>query len=227
MSPTNSSEIAKLLSEPFPEEMEKTIVKSGVSLIYLPISEVINRLNKVLGVDNWSFEIISVRRDEVDVDEIIAHVSLSAIIDGKSVVKHGFGGQSVKRQKKDNKPVDLGNDFKGAVSDALKKAAQQFGVGLYLARSADAMDAEDAIDSPPNNPAQTSEIDEKWNNFVAVAKTLTAEQKDLLNEFWTTYSGGRPKPTRSTVSEDDIDALVIEAMRLSFGATLVEKSDGN
>ena len=111
--------------------MEKTLVKSGVSLIYLPISEVINRLNKVLGVENWSFEIISVRRDEVDTDEIIAHVSLSAEIDGKSIVKHGFGGQTVKRQRKDNKPVDLGNDFKGAVSDALKKAAQQLGIGLF------------------------------------------------------------------------------------------------
>lgn len=227
MSPTNSHEIAKLLAEPFPEEMEKVLVKSGVSLVYLPISEVINRLNKVLGVENWSFEIISVRRDEVDIDEIIAHVSLSAEIDGKSIVKHGFGGQSVKRQKKDNKPVDLGNDFKGAVSDALKKAAQQLGVGLYLARSTDAMDAEEAIDSPPQPVEPPSILDEKWNNFFSVVRSLNAEQKELLNNFWSTYSGGRPKPTRATVSEKDVDALVVEAMRLSFGATLVDTADDN
>jgi hypothetical protein len=222
----NSQDIARQLAEPFPEEMEKTLVKSGISLIYLPISEVINRLNKVLGVENWSFEIISVRRDEVDVDEIIAHVSLSAQIDGKSIVKHGFGGQTVKRQRKDNKPVDLGNDFKGAVSDALKKAAQQLGIGLYLARSADAMDAEDAIHSAPQQPEQPSELDERWNNFVSVTKTLTQEQKDSLNDFWAKHSGGKPKPTRATATEDDIDVLVVEAMRLSFGATLVEPTDG-
>ena len=217
----NSTEVARMLAEPFPEEMEKTIVKSGVQLVYLPISEVINRLNKVIGVNNWSFEIISVRRDEIDTDEIIAHVSLVATIDGLTVVKHGFGGQSVKRQRKDNKPVDLGNDFKGAVSDALKKAAQQLGVGLYLARTADALDAEDAqASSAPANDVPT-EIDEKWGNFVAITKTLTSEQKDSLNMFWEKHSGGKPKPTRSTATEQDIDALVVEAMRLSFGATLV------
>lgn len=222
---TNSTEIARQLAEPFPEEMERTIVKSGVSLVYLPISEVINRLNKVLGVENWSFEIISVRRDDVDTDEIIAHVSLSASIDGHYVTKHGFGGQSVKRQRKDNKPVDLGNDFKGAVSDALKKAAQQLGVGLYLARSADAMDAEDAIYSAPQQQEAPSVLDEKWGNFVAVTKTLSQEQKDALNDFWAKHSGGKPKPTRATAEEQDIDALVVEAMRLSFGATLVESTD--
>jgi hypothetical protein len=222
---TNSSEIARLLAEPFPEEMERVLVKSGVELIYLPISEVINRLNKVLGVDSWSFKIQSVYRDHVDTDEIIAHVSLTAIINGNKVVKDGFGGQTVKRQRKDNKPVDLGNDFKGAVSDALKKAAQQLGVGLYLARSADALDAEDAILSQHPQPEQPSELDEKWNNFVSVAKTLNQEQKDSLNDFWAKHSGGKPKPTRSTVNEQDIDALVVEAMRLSFGATLVENTD--
>lgn len=218
----NSLEVARMLAEPFPEEMEKTIVKSGVQLVYLPISEVINRLNKVIGVNNWSFEIISVRRDEIDTDEIIAHVSLVATIDGLTVVKHGFGGQSVKRQRKDNKPVDLGNDFKGAVSDALKKAAQQLGVGLYLARTADALDAEDAQSSSAPTNDVPSEIDEKWGNFVAITKTLTSEQKDSLNLFWEKHSGGKPKPTRSTATEQDIDALVVEAMRLSFGATLVE-----
>jgi hypothetical protein len=223
MTPQN---ISHLLAEPFPQEMEKVLVKSGVELIYLPISEVINRLNKVLGVDSWSFEIISVRRDEIDTDEIIAHVSLTARIGEATVIKHGFGGQSVKRQRKDNKPVDLGNDFKGAVSDALKKAAQQLGVGLYLARSSDALDAEDAISSQQTaQPEQPSELDEKWDNFVSVAKTLSQEQKDSLNDFWAKHSSGKPKPTRSTVNEDDIDALVIEAMRLSFGATIVESAN--
>jgi hypothetical protein len=222
----NNQDIARQLAEPFPEEMEKTLVKSGVSLIYLPISEVIARLNKVLGVDAWSFEIISVKRDEIDTDEIIAHVNLIVTIGESTIIKHGFGGQTVKRQRKDNKPVDLGNDFKGAVSDALKKAAQQLGIGLYLARSADAMDAEDAIHSAPQQPEQPSELDERWNNFVSVTKTLTQEQKDSLNDFWAKHSGNKPKPTRATATEEDIDILVVEAMRLSFGATLVEPTDG-
>lgn len=219
----SSAEIAKLLAEPFPDEMERTIVKSGVQLVYLPISEVINRLNKVLGIENWSFEIISVKRDELDKDEVVAHVALTATINGTTVVKHGFGGQLIKRQKKDNKALDVGNDFKGAVSDALKKAAQLLGVGLYLARSADALDAEDAIESSQTNHAPKSELDDKWENFVSITKTLTSEQKDQLNEFWAKHSGGKPKPTRATATVEDVEALSVEALRLSFGATIVKK----
>jgi recombination DNA repair RAD52 pathway protein len=226
----NSHEIAKMLAEPFPEEMEKVIVKSGVQLVYLPISEVINRLNKVLGVDGWSFEILSVRRDEVDVDELVAHVVLTAEINGKQVTKHGFGGQSVKRQRKDNKPVDLGNDFKGAVSDALKKAAQQLGIGLYLARSTDAMDAEEAMNgSEQQAPVvqQNNELDEQWNNFVEITRAMSKEQKDSLNAFWEAHSGGKPKPTKSTATKEDIESLVVEALKIQFsGSKMMEENSG-
>lgn len=223
----NVNEIATALSAQFPEEMERVIVKSGVELVYLPISEVIARLNKVLGVDGWSFEVISVQRDAFDTDEITAHVSLTANINGRTVVKHGIGGQSVKRQRKDNKPVDLGNDFKGAVSDALKKAAQQLGVGLYLARSAEALDAEDAIDAGPSQQetqqkqqsGPKNEVEERWDAFVEIVNGLTKEQKDELNQFWASHAGTRPKPTKATATLEDLEPLTIEALRLRFGGT--------
>jgi hypothetical protein len=58
-----------------------------------------------------------------------------------AVTKDGFGGQKIKRTKA-GEIVDLGDEFKGAFSDALKKAAQQFGVALYLARSDEALSIE-------------------------------------------------------------------------------------
>ncbi len=102
----DASSIMKELYAQFPQESERTIVKSGVSLVYLPISEVINRLNKVLGVEGWSFEIISVRRDEIDQDELVAHVALTAEVGDKRVVKHGFGGSNVKRAKSIDQDFD-------------------------------------------------------------------------------------------------------------------------
>lgn len=223
----SGSAISLNLSSPFPEEMEKTIVKGGVSLIYLPISEVINRLNKVIGVDSWSFEIVSVARDVVDTDEIVAHVNLSVLFpDGRTVTKHGIGGQSVKRAKASGKPIDLGNDFKGAVSDALKKAAQTLGIGLYLARSADAMDAEMMIDAEIvsiNAPVRI--IDEqvglRWDSFVGIAKALSADKKEALNSYWDKESKGGPKPRKETVTIDELDGLIAEATRLSFGGEFV------
>ena len=69
---TKNQTLMTALAEPFPVEMEKTLVKSGMSLVYLPVSEVINRLNKVLGPESWSFTVISIERDQYDNDEIIA-----------------------------------------------------------------------------------------------------------------------------------------------------------
>ena len=69
-------EVYAPLSEPFPQEMERTINKGGTSLTYIPVSEVINRLNKVLGVDKWSFTIVRCERDAIDPDFVVAHVRI-------------------------------------------------------------------------------------------------------------------------------------------------------
>lgn len=37
------------LSEPFPPEMERELRKGGTTLVYIPVSEVIARLNRILG----------------------------------------------------------------------------------------------------------------------------------------------------------------------------------
>jgi hypothetical protein len=222
---TKNQTLMTALAEPFPVEMEKTLVKSGISLVYLPVSEVINRLNKVLGPESWSFTVISIERDQYDNDEIIAHINLSIDFgDGKIVNKHGIGGQSVKRAKSTGKPIDLGNDFKGAVSDALKKAAQQLGVGLYLARSTDAMDIEDAMDADLVNKSTIAaqqnispEVSQKWENFMSIVKSLSSEKKSELNAYWDKASSGQPKPRKETITLDALDGLITEATRLSFG----------
>lgn len=213
--------IHQQLSEPFPPEMEKTLVKSGVALTYIPVSEVINRLNKVLGVDKWDFFVNSCERDAHDPEFITAKVRLCWNVDGNNdaVYKEAIGGQKIKRNKK-GEIVDLGNDFKGAVSDALKKAAQMMGVGLYLARSDEAMDIEEAMEAvqPPSDP----ELEQKWDNFVSIVKTLNASQKAQLNDFWVSAGNGQPKPTKATATHESLEILIAEAVRLSFGASEVE-----
>lgn len=123
------------LALPFDKSAESTIVKGGARLTYIPVSEVIHRLNEVLAF-NWSYTVISCHRDPLDPDYIVAHVTMKVYLpQGQEPVsvRDGFGGVKVKRTR-DGAIVDLGDEYKGAVSDALKKAAQAFGVGLYLAR---------------------------------------------------------------------------------------------
>lgn len=144
------------LAEPFDSSVERQLKKGGVSLTYIPISEVISRLNKVLGVDMWSYQVITCGRDATDPDFVVAHVRLTATFvptddaPTLTVTKDGIGGQKIKRTRNGD-IVDLGDEYKGAVSDALKKAAQHLGVGLYLARSEEAKhleQVEEEVDSP-------------------------------------------------------------------------------
>jgi hypothetical protein len=130
--------------------MVRTVRKSGTTLDYIPVSEVITRLNKVLGVLNWSHEVISVNRDPISPEFVTAHVRLTVIRseEGDRIIRDGVGGQKI-NMTKEGKIIDLGDDFKGAVSDALKKAATTMGVALYLSRTDDAIETEQAIENSP------------------------------------------------------------------------------
>jgi recombination DNA repair RAD52 pathway protein len=209
------SDIYSQLTEHFPREVERQLKKGGASLTYIPVSEVITRLNKVFGVTKWSFEIISCGRDALDPDYIVAHVRITSYLDDALgfITRDGFGGQKIKRTKTGD-IVDLGDEMKGAVSDALKKAAQTFGVGLYLARTEEAMEAVESVPEPVISP----EVEEMWTNFIGLSKSLTADQKTRLNTFWGKYANGRPKPTKSTATVEDLTALIEHCVVLAFDA---------
>lgn len=206
-----TTKIHQELSEPFPKEVERQLKKGGVYLTYIPVSEVINRLNKVLGFDAWSYEIIKCERDALDPDFIIAHVRMTVYPSTDkfvSATKDGFGGQKIKRTKT-GEIVDLGDEFKGAVSDALKKAAQALGVGLYLARTEEAIEAEAEESIDPD-------VEALWDQFIELSKSLSAEAKLGLNEFWKTHAGDRPKPTRQTARMADLEALIQRCIDLQM-----------
>jgi hypothetical protein len=210
------------LSLPFPEEMEKTLRKGGASLTYIPVSEVISRLNNVIGVNRWDSVIMSCERDSLDPDFIVAHVRLTVTFDGGTVVKDGIGGQRIKRTKA-GEIVDLGDEMKGAVSDALKKAAQQLGVGLYLARDIDAIEIEQA----QAEMAQQNAVNPKYEKFLDYRNNFGPEQLAQLREFWNEYSGGKPVPKPHEFTDEQLDALTIECARISVdGTVFVEGGEG-
>lgn len=208
----------ELLSEPFPEEMEKILRKGGASLTYIPVSEVITRLNKVFGVDGWSSEVLFCERDKIDPDYIVARVRLLVFFKENTtpIFKDGVGGQKIKRTKAGD-IVDLGDEMKGATSDALKKAAQQFGIGLYLARDVEAIEVEHVQESSK----ELSATEKLYNNFVGLRDQLDGAQRSELREWWSSYSGGRPIPKSSEFTEVELEALVVEVTRLIFDAKII------
>lgn len=116
---------AEELARPFP----RALVQRQQGKDYVAVSEYIVRLNQVLGVGAWSSDADAHR----DGDWVIARVRLTAKIDGQLCEATQYGGHKQQTDKN-----DLGDTYKSAVSDAFKKACQQLGVALYLARTDEA-----------------------------------------------------------------------------------------
>lgn len=215
------SETYKRLSEMFPPEMEATRTKGGTKLTYIPVSEVINRMNSVLGVENWSSEIVDVRRDSIDPDYVVAHVRVTARINDIWITKDGMGGQTIKRTKSGD-IVDLGDEFKGATSDAFKKACQMLGVGLYLARKEDALAFEAEMEEiAATAKAMDPEVAAMFDNFMSIRNSLDEDGLNTIRAFWKDWSGGRPVPKKEEFTVEELEALITEATRIMTGGEYV------
>lgn len=125
------AETYERLAAPFDQTF--TDVRGGVSLVYITGEQVATRLNEVLGVFGWNFEVrehgINETADEVWVlGRLITHPLEMTL----SITRDQFGSQKIKRSRSTGMPLDIGFDLKGATTDAMKKCASLIGVGLYL-----------------------------------------------------------------------------------------------
>ncbi len=112
-----------ILCRPFPRELIKERAgPHGRKLRYVDVHAVIERLNE--GSENWHF---LVENHQVLDAEVVVLGRLT--ID--SVTKSAFGGALISFGN-DGQPISIGDDLKSAASDALKKSASMFGIGLEL-----------------------------------------------------------------------------------------------
>ena len=130
-------QVLKILQKTPPAHIFKRPGKGGKEFHYVTGTYVKKVLNFVFGW-NWDFEIVSEREVNLDIagrGQIITRGKLT-VKDGKgnSIAKEQYGRADVKylRDAKTKAPtkefVDLGNDYKAAATDALKKCAAEFGI---------------------------------------------------------------------------------------------------
>lgn len=120
VSKTNLEELTK----PFPENCLKTRKGGGNStLTYIPGHLIIRRLNEATGND-WTFCVVSETETPQPDGKILIKVRVALTIPGHGT-REGIGVQIVSEKGGE----DL---YKGALTDAVKKAATFFGVGLEL-----------------------------------------------------------------------------------------------
>jgi hypothetical protein len=115
----------EVLERPFGTNQIKTRRgRTGKPFSYVEGAEYVRRLNDAFDGE-WSFEIVEHhvhRREVVVVGRLVA----------AGCTKMAFGGASVTMSGQSGEPVSLADDLKAAATDALKKAASLFGVGLHL-----------------------------------------------------------------------------------------------
>jgi hypothetical protein len=114
----------QLLEQPFDQKFIKQRKGNfGQMLDYLETHIVIQRLNDVFE-SNWNFEIVS---HELHDGEVVVLGKLTA----EGISKMQFGSNKITVSKQGD-VISIGDDFKSAASDSLKKCATLLGVGLHL-----------------------------------------------------------------------------------------------
>ena len=114
-----SKNIAAALAAPFkPEELKNRPGRAGMTFTYADARAVAQRLDDVLGLEGWQFEV-----KVADSTRSVVHGTLIVVIEGKTTIRQDFGYPN---STQDDEPL------KSAASDALRRCAAQLGVGRSL-----------------------------------------------------------------------------------------------
>lgn len=106
--------------------VKKRPAKGGGTWDYVSTGYVQKILNITFGW-NWDFQVIDWKYIP-DVSQVIVHAKLTVRCGQNVIIKEQFGRKDVKMMKDKSAVLDLGNDIKGATSDALKKCASLLGI---------------------------------------------------------------------------------------------------
>ena len=115
----------ELLEKPFsPAQIQQRKGLDGDVLDYVAGAAVIQRLNEAFNAE-WAFEILD---HHIYEKEVVVLGKLTA----QGIAKCQFGKSKITRKKETKAEVSIGDDLKAATTDAIKKCATLFGIGLHL-----------------------------------------------------------------------------------------------
>ena len=190
-----------LLEAPFPaEQIRQREGRKGVRLDYIDVAAVIKRLNDAFD-GHWSFEITEWQHLK-DSDEVVVLGKLTAA----GITKMQFGVSQITRDRESKVIVALGDDLKAAGSDALKKCAVGFGVGLHLYED---RKPENQTKRESANPKPTTKPSHKLlTELYALAKEKGVGYKELEARSVFLFEKRPPKLTSEEIQKlkEDLNA---------------------
>lgn len=123
---------AKLQAE-FPSDAIKR--HPSTEMAYIPVEKIEERLNNVVGMENWDFELIA----PVQVCSFGTNGFESCIASGKlsiydderiPIVRSTGGAADIIYPKDSSRPTSVANAVDSAVQDVFKRCAKRFGIGM-------------------------------------------------------------------------------------------------
>jgi len=181
----------ELLEKPFDKEQIKQRKGNfGDTIDYVETHAVIQRLNDVFD-GQWSFEILS---QESTAGEVIVLGKLTA--DGVS--KTQFGSNKITTSKQ-GEVISMGDDWKAAGSDSLKKSASLFGIGLHLYGA-------DKKDQPSEHKGKGMSEKSQPKGGTTITKEQLAQIKELRTKIGWTPEQVQGK-TKEMFGTDKVDTL--------------------
>jgi hypothetical protein len=146
---TKYPDLFAALAAPFAKDGVKVYTVQGRKIYYITARTVMNRLDDVVGPENWWDEYVPSEKS------VLCRLTIR-LPDGLTLTKADAGGYAGMS--------DSGDDDKSGYSDAFKRAAVKFGVARYLYRDGVPAFASGAS-ATPATPAAKPDV-RPWNQFI-------------------------------------------------------------
>lgn len=207
-----SNDIKEKLNTPFPSTVHKTKEIGKDKLTYIAGQSVIDKLNSTFGYFGWSWEILDKFIQESE-DKIIKYEWKNGskkelekpIYEKQLPVAHVIGKLTVHVQDENGNMLNISktapgaqcivggqseqeNIYKGANTDALKKAATMFGIGLELYRN----ENEEYFFQQLiyENPWTQEELEKHKESLDYINELSQSMSLDTVNEYLNAFSSG-------------------------------------
>lgn len=155
--PFTTKQMNLIMSRTPERHIKERPIPGGGTAKFVAGQYMINMLNLLTGF-RWSFDVLSENEKH---KQIIVKGQLTAEFkDGTKIIKTQFGRSMVKYHKGSTDPVDYGNDFKAASTDALKKCASQMGIAwdVYSSDEYNEIQIVDKVVQERNKEIEQAEI---------------------------------------------------------------------
>jgi hypothetical protein len=158
--------------------------KGGGTWTYVSGGYVKKTLNRVFGW-RWSFQVVDKWKED---NEVIVQGRLTILNDEGEpcIIKEDIGNKEIMTKKNSNLPLSIGNDYKSATTDALKRCAYQLGFAsdVYAPQEFREFSVDTAEDSIEQSFQRNCEVCGDWfdtdKRFVKECKkcyNLSKEEK--------------------------------------------------